>query len=137
MGLEAQQAAVVSFVGTQSGTVMKQYVEVESGKNTDRPELAKAKQCLEQSLRFTPNQPMQMVRLGLIVQKEGDLPEAVRQFSHAYALEHSDLQGLLLAQALRQQGRVDEANAIAGRVARTSKNLAAAQKAVESLLSGK
>jgi len=52
---------------------------------------------------------MQMVRLGLIVQKEGDLPEAVRQFSHAYALEHSDLQGLLLAQALRQQGRVDEA----------------------------
>jgi len=43
------------------------------------------------------------VRLGLIVQKEGDLPEAVRQFSHAYALEHSDLQGLLLAQALRQQ----------------------------------
>ena len=100
-------------------------------------ELAKAKQCLEQSLRFTPNQPMQMVRLGLIVQKEGDLPEAVRQFSHAYALEHSDLQGLLLAQALRQQGRVDEANAIAGRVARTSKNLAAAQKAVESLLSGK
>jgi tetratricopeptide (TPR) repeat protein len=100
-------------------------------------ELAKAKQCLEQSLRLTPNQPMQMVRLGLIAQKDGNLSEAVRQFSHAYALEHSDLQGLLLAHALRQQGRVDEAGVIEGRVARSSKDLAAAQKAAESLLSGK
>ena len=63
----------------------------------------------------------------MIAQQNGDLPEAVRQFSHAFAVEHSALQGLLLAQALRQQGRVDEAGVIEGRVARSSKDLAAAE----------
>jgi len=40
-----------------------------------------AKQAFEQSLQVMPNQPMLMVMLGLIAQKNGDLAEAVRQYT--------------------------------------------------------
>ena len=39
LGLEAQQQAVVAFLGCQPGV---EYVEVESGRNADRPQLALA-----------------------------------------------------------------------------------------------
>jgi DNA invertase Pin-like site-specific DNA recombinase len=42
LGLEAQQAAVEAFVKGNDGTILKSYTEVESGKRSDRPELAKA-----------------------------------------------------------------------------------------------
>ena len=67
----------------------------------------------------------------------GDLAEAVRQYTHASALQHADTQYLLLAQALRQEGRLDEANVAFQRAARVSPNLAQAQKTAESLLAGK
>jgi len=55
---------------------------------------------------------------------------------HASALQHADTQYLLLAQALRQEGRLDEANVAFQRAARVSPNLAQAQKTAESLLAG-
>ncbi len=97
----------------------------------------KARQSIETSLQLEPNQPMLLVRLGLIAQKNGDLPEAVRQYSQAAALQHSDVYALLLAQALQLQGHRDAASAIFNRVARRSPNLAEAQKAAEALLSEK
>ena len=44
LGLEAQRAAVVNFVGSLKGQaeIVKEFVEVESGKKTDRPVLAEA-----------------------------------------------------------------------------------------------
>ena len=42
LGLEAQRAAVVSFLNGGSWKVAAEFVEVESGKNNDRVELAKA-----------------------------------------------------------------------------------------------
>ena len=42
LGLEAQQEAVRRFVETAGGAVVAEYREVESGKKTDRPELARA-----------------------------------------------------------------------------------------------
>jgi tetratricopeptide (TPR) repeat protein len=98
-------------------------------------ELAKAKRCLETALQLTPAQPMAMVGLGLIAQKNGDLPEAVRQYSRAMAAQPTDVGYLLLAQALQQEGRTEEASAISQRVARFSPNLPEAQKTAESLLS--
>jgi tetratricopeptide (TPR) repeat protein len=97
----------------------------------------KAKQCYEQSLQLVPKQPALMIRLGLIAQNNGDLAEAVRQYSRASELQQSDVYNLLLAQALRQEGRVDEANAIFERTARFSPNLAEAQKTADSLLAWK
>jgi DNA invertase Pin-like site-specific DNA recombinase len=42
LGLEAQQAAVASYVKQTGSRLLASYREVESGKRTDRPELAKA-----------------------------------------------------------------------------------------------
>jgi DNA invertase Pin-like site-specific DNA recombinase len=42
LGLEAQQATVETFAKQQGGVILATYVEVESGKRSDRPELAKA-----------------------------------------------------------------------------------------------
>ncbi len=101
--------------------------------------LTKAKQCFEMALRLAPDRPMPMamIGLGLIAEKSGDLPEAVRQYSNAMKVQPTDVGFLLLAHALQQQGSIDEANAISERVARFSPNLPEAQKEVESLLTGK
>jgi protein O-mannosyl-transferase len=97
----------------------------------------KAKQCFETALQLEPDWARAMTGLGLIAQENGDMTEAIRQYSRAVAVQPTDVGYLLLAQALRQEGRLDEATAISERVARFSPNLAEAQKAVESFLSGK
>ncbi len=97
----------------------------------------KAKQCFETALQLEPDWARAMTGLGLIAQENGDRTEAIRQYSRAVAVQPTDVGYLLLARALRQEGRLDEATAISERVARFSPNLAEAQKAVESFLSGK
>jgi DNA invertase Pin-like site-specific DNA recombinase len=42
LGLEAQQEAVAAFVRQRGGEVLAEYVEVESGRKVDRPQLAAA-----------------------------------------------------------------------------------------------
>jgi DNA invertase Pin-like site-specific DNA recombinase len=42
LGMDAQRAAVEAFIRQHGGAIVGQYVEVESGKRSDRPELAKA-----------------------------------------------------------------------------------------------
>jgi DNA invertase Pin-like site-specific DNA recombinase len=42
LGLEAQQAAVANYLNGGSWELAESFVEIESGKNSDRPELAKA-----------------------------------------------------------------------------------------------
>src|SRR5262245_42056350 len=42
LGLEAQQAAVAAYVQQTGGIVKACYVEIETGKRADRPELTKA-----------------------------------------------------------------------------------------------
>jgi tetratricopeptide (TPR) repeat protein len=100
-------------------------------------ESIKAKQCFETALQLEPEQPMTITELGLIAQENADLPEAIRQYSRALAVQPTDAGYLLLAQALRQEGRLDEANATSERVARFSPNLAEAQKTAAALLSGR
>jgi tetratricopeptide (TPR) repeat protein len=100
-------------------------------------ELTKAKQYFETALQLSPNETMAMVGLGLIAEKNGDLTESVRQYSRAMAVKPTDVGFLLLAHALQQEGKTDEANTILERVARLSPNLPEAQKSAESLLSSK
>jgi tetratricopeptide (TPR) repeat protein len=100
-------------------------------------ETTKAKQCFETALQLAPDRARAMTGLGLIAQENGDMAEAIRQYSHAVAAEPTDVGYLVLAQALHQAGRLDEANAIYERMARLSPNLAEAQKAAQRYLVGK
>ncbi len=99
-------------------------------------ELTKAKLCFETALQLAPEQSMAMIGLGLIAERNGDPSEAVRQYSRAMAMQPTEVGFLLLAHALQQVGRADEADAILERVARLSPNLAEAQATAESLRSG-
>jgi len=100
-------------------------------------ESMKAKQCFETALQLAPDRARAMTGLGLIAQENGDLPEAIHQYSRAIAAEPTDVGYVLLAQALQQAGRLDEANAIYERVARFSPNLAEAQEGAKRYLAGK
>lgn len=42
LGLEGQEAAVLAYARTTGGTIVRAYTEIESGKRSDRPELARA-----------------------------------------------------------------------------------------------
>ena len=94
----------------------------------------KAKQCFETALQVAPGRARAMIGLGLIAQDNGDLAEAIRQYSLAVSVQRSDVAYLLLAQALQQEGHSDEATAIYERL---SPNLPEAQEEAESLLSRK
>jgi len=100
-------------------------------------ESMKAKQCLEMALQLAPNRARAMMGLGMIAQDNGDLPEAIRQYSNATVAEPTDVGYLLLAQALQLQGRSEEAKVAFERAGQLSLNLAEAQKTAEWFLSGK
>jgi tetratricopeptide (TPR) repeat protein len=96
----------------------------------------KAKQCFEMAVQLAPDRARAMTGLGLIAQENGDLAEAIRQYSAAVVRQPTDVGYLLLAQALQQAGHTDEAKAIYDRLA-NSPNLPEAQKAAELFLSRK
>ena len=80
---------------------------------------------------------MPMIGLGLMARENGDLAEAIRQFSRAMTVAPTDVGYLLLAKALEEQGHSDEARTINERVARYSQNFAEAQKQAQLLLGDK
>ena len=97
----------------------------------------KAKPYFETAVQLDPADTLAIVGLGLIAEKNGDPAEAVRQFSRAMEVEPTDVGFLLLAHALQQEGKLDEANAIRERVAHLSPNFVEAQKVAASLSSEK
>ena len=99
-------------------------------------DLARAKQCFEESIKVQPDHPMPLalIGLGLIAQKNGDFAEAVRDYSRAMAIEPTDVGYLLLADALEDEGQKDEAEAIRERIEKLSSDIEAARKQADSLL---
>src|SRR5262245_50006133 len=49
LGLDGQKAAVAAYALQVGATVMAEYIEIESGRKSDRPELAKALSCAKRS----------------------------------------------------------------------------------------
>ena len=94
---------------------------------------AKAKECFETAVQLAPYRSRAMVGLGLIAQENGDLAEAIRQYSRAVAVHPTDVSYLLLARVFGQAGRLEEAKAASEHIA----DAAEAQKAAASFLSGK
>jgi len=95
----------------------------------------RAKQSFEEAIKAQPEHamPMVLIGLGLIAESNGDFAEAVRDYSRAMAAEPTDVGYLLLAQALEDEGRNDEASAIRERVSRLSSDPEGAKRQAEAL----
>jgi tetratricopeptide (TPR) repeat protein len=94
----------------------------------------KARQYFALALESAPDSGRAMTGLGLIAQADGDLPDAIRQYSHALVVQPTDAGYLLLAQALQSTGRSAEAKELVDHVAQSSPNFAEAQKAANDFL---
>ena len=96
-----------------------------------------AKQCYERALQLSPRHSIAIVGLGLVALHEGDLVEAIGQFSNAMAVEPTDIGYLLLAHALELAGHATEAQAARQRAGLISPNLDEAQRQADALMAGK
>jgi len=96
-----------------------------------------AKQCYDRALQLSPRHSIAIVGLGLVALHEGDLVEAIGQFSNAMAVEPTDIGYLLLAHALELAGHATEAQAARQRAGLISPNLDEAQRQADALMAGK
>jgi|SRR5262245_8536129 len=66
LGLEAQRAAVASFIAQHGGCAVSEHVEVESGKRSDRPQLAKALDAARNANNKLRNKPRRQPRRSAV-----------------------------------------------------------------------
>jgi protein O-mannosyl-transferase len=101
-------------------------------RRTGRSDQARA--SYQAALLLAPQNPSALLGMGLLSQDEGNLPEAIRDFSQAVSIQPTDVHYLLLARALEQSGRFQEAQAARAEAARISTDLSQAQQSVAELL---
>jgi tetratricopeptide (TPR) repeat protein len=95
---------------------------------------ARAQEHFAAVLRLKPDQPKALLGMGLIAQRSGDPITAVDLYTRAVAVRPSDVGYLLLARALQENGRPQEAEAARKQAQRLSGDLTRAQNAVDNLL---
>jgi len=70
-----------------------------------------ARECLELALSLNPDSAEEWTSLGIMAQKSGDVDRALQAYSQAIKIQPTRRSYLLLAQALQEAGRRDEAQA--------------------------
>jgi len=93
-----------------------------------------AKRSFAAALELSPNQTTALIGMGLLAQKDGDLEQAIRQYSRVTSLEPTAVGFLLLAQVEEKAGQPVEARAAYARAQQLSSDLSGAQQAVTELL---
>ena len=96
--------------------------------------LAQASESLQEAVKLDPQKMETWLDLGLAKQKSGDLSGAIQAYSEGVKVKPTDVGYLLLARALEQSGRQDEAAAATQRAQVLSRNFAEAQRVVERLV---
>jgi tetratricopeptide (TPR) repeat protein len=94
----------------------------------DLKDYAQARANFQNAVGADPDDARSWIGIGLMAQKSGDLTAAIQAYNHSLELTPSDFGYLLLAQALDQAGRHDEAEAARRRAAALSQNLEQATK---------
>jgi tetratricopeptide (TPR) repeat protein len=72
-------------------------------------DFVRARECLESALSLNPDNPEEWTNLGILALKTGDADRAVAAFSQAIKIQPSQRGYQLLARALQQAGRPQEA----------------------------
>jgi tetratricopeptide (TPR) repeat protein len=96
---------------------------------------ARARDSYESALRLQPDNALNLIGLGIVAQKSGELTRAIDFYSKGINLGPTDVGYLLLAQALEKSARADDAKAAFAQAQTLSKDLKAATRQVSELLS--
>jgi superkiller protein 3 len=88
-------------------------------------------QSYQNALQLNPDETAALTGTGMLALRSGNSSLAVKQFSHAVKIEPTDVGLLFLADALREAGRSDEANATQQMAEKISQDFAAARKSVD------
>ncbi len=94
-----------------------------------------AGESYQNALRLSPDNEMALVGSGLVSLAQEKSDEAVDHLAHAVKIDPSDVNFLLLAQALRQAGRPDKADLAIAEARKISPNLKESETAAAQLLS--
>jgi protein O-mannosyl-transferase len=97
-------------------------------------DMRQASENLQEAIRLDPHKMEIWIDLGLAKQKSGDLAGAIQAYSEGVKVKPTDVGYLLLARALEQSGRQDEAATARQRAKVLSANFAEAQRIAERLL---
>jgi Flp pilus assembly protein TadD len=100
----------------------------------DLGDYAAARDNFQRAVNVSPRYAGAWIGLGLAAQRAGDLRAALQAYSRAVEIQPSDLGYLLLAKALEQSGRKDEAQAAMQQARRLSGNFAETQRTADRLL---
>jgi len=100
----------------------------------DLGDYADARHNLEAAVAVNPEFVGAWISLGLLAQKTGDFGYAIQSYSRALKIEPSDFGYLLLAKALEENGRKDEAQAAIQRARSLSDDFPDAQRKANRLL---
>lgn len=101
----------------------------------DSGDFIDARESLQKAVEIDPEFSGAWISLGVIAQKTGEMSLAISAYSHAVQISPSDYGYVLLAGALDENGNKAEADSARGRAALLSRNLAAAQRYANELLS--
>ena len=102
--------------------------------NRDLGDYASARDNFQRAVDVSPRYGAAWVGLGLAAQKMGDINLAIQAYSRAAQVQPMGSSYLLLAQALEQSGRKNEAQAATEQAKRVSENIAADQRTANQLL---
>ena len=97
-------------------------------------DMAQARESSQAAVALDPHKIDAWMDLGLAKQKSGDLAGATLAYSEGLKIKPSDVGYLLLAGALEQSDRSDEATAAMQRAKALSTNMAQAQRVADGLL---
>jgi Flp pilus assembly protein TadD len=87
-----------------------------------------AQQSFENVLQLTPHEPRALVASAILAERAGNFDRAVDRFKDAVKVQPSDVGYLLLADAQRHAGRVQEAQTADDWAQKISPNLGEAKK---------
>jgi tetratricopeptide (TPR) repeat protein len=94
----------------------------------------RARESYQTAVSLAPTASQAWLGLALVEQMSGDLRQAVADYSRAASCDPTDLEYLLLAQALEKEGRLEEAKAAKEQAQHLSADLPQAEQRANQLL---
>ena len=103
LGLEAQQMAVAQYAEQHDAEIIGEYVEIETGKRADRPNLAEAIGHAKEGAKLAPDHFAPVLILGRLYQFTDRLDLATKAFNRAVALNPDSVEAVRELRIMRMR----------------------------------